>query len=825
MLARRVNAVRGKTMTTLLQDLRFGIRTLAKAPGVTVVAVVALALGIGANTAIFSIVNAVLLRPLPYADPERLLQLYTSMPQFREASVSYPNFLDWQRRSRSFDLMAAYRGETFNLTGQATPERLRGQMASSELFPTLGVRPVLGRIFTSDEDRTGGAPVVVLTSSFWNTRFGGDPRVLGRSLTLNEQLYTIIGVVPSDDVIWRRTAIVVPIGQWTEPLFQNRGVGMGMRVLGRLEGGSSARQAQAELDGIAAGLAREYPIENKDRGIYAVSLRENLTGDARTPLLVLLGAVGFVLLMACANVANLLLARASSRRRELAIRTALGATRGRVARQLLTESLLLALAGGLFGLVVAKAFNALFVARISDQLPRADQIGLDGAVLAFTAFVALGASILFGLTPALRSARVDLSATLKEGDRGNTSRQRLLPALVIVEVALGLVLTMSAGLMIRTMSQLLSVNPGFDPQHVLTFGIAGSPAVHGTPAAVRNGFAQTLSRLRSVPGVTAASTLLGGLPISGDDSELPYWVEGRPKPAEQSQMDLALLYAVDPGYLDVMRLPLRRGRFLSEQDTEKSPCVGVIDEAFAAKAFPNQEPLGQHINLELVTMKCEIVGIVGHVKHWGLDADASAKVQSQLYLAFRQIPDSVTDLASTGSNYVIRATGDPDLLVPSLKQAISDVSGNMVMYSPQSMQDVISDSLSARRFTRLLLGTFAVLALILAGVGIYGVVSYSVTQSTHDIGVRMALGADRRVVLREVLKGAIIMAGLGIALGAATAFAATRVMKELLFGVSATDPVTFGAVAALLAGVTLLASYIPALRATKVDPIIALRCE
>jgi predicted permease len=811
-------------MSALLQDWRFGIRTLLKAPGVTAIAAIALALGIGANTAMFSIVSAVLLRPLPYDDPDRLVQLYTSVPQFREASVSYPNFLDWQLRSRSFDAMAAYRGDNFNLTGQEPLERLRGQMASADIFGVLGVKPILGRTFSPDEDRKGGAPVVVLTSNFWKTRFGSDPHVLGRTLTASERRYTIIGVVPSDDVIWRRTSIIVPIGQWTEPLFWNRGVGMGMRVVARLKRGQSVRQAQAGLDGIAAELAREYPTENKDHGINTVSLRDDLTGDVRTPLLVLQGAVGFVLLIACANVANLLLARATSRRRELAIRTALGATRARVARQLLTESVLLASAGGVLGLIVARSFNAIFVAKVASQLPRADRVHLDGSVLAFTAIIALGASFLFGLAPVLRSARADVNDALKEGDRGNTTRQRLLPALVVGEVALGLVLTTSAGLMIRTMSQLWNVNPGFDPQHVLTFGVAGSPAVHGTPEAVRNGLTRTAERLRAVPGVTAVSVLLGGLPMDGD-SELPYWVEGRPKPAEQSQMDLALLYGVDPEYLSVMRIPLQRGRFFSPQDNEKTACVAAIDEDFAARSFPNQEPLGQHINLELVPMKCEVVGIVGHVKHWGLDADTTAKVHSQLYLAFRQFPDSVTDLVSTQSAYVVRSTGDPHVLVPAIKQAIREVSGNMVTFNEQSMQDIISDSLSARRFTRGLLGTFAILALVLAGVGIYGVVSYTVTQSTHDIGVRMALGADQSAILRSVLKVAMTMAGVGIALGAATALAVTRLLKELLFGVSTTDPVTFGAVALLLAGVTLVASYIPALRATKVDPIVALRCE
>ena len=808
----------------MLQDLRFAARNLRKAPGFTAIAVIALALGIGANAAMFSIVNAVLLKPLPYAQPERLVKLYTSMPQFRDASVSYPNFLDWQQRSQSFDRMAAYRGDNFNLTGQASPERLRGIMASSTLFDVLGVKPIVGRVVSRDEDQRGGAPVVVLTSNFWRTRFGGDPQVVGHTITLNDRLYTIVGVIPSDDVLWQRASVIVPIGQWSEPLFWNRGVGMGMRVVGRLKSGTTTRQAQSELDGIGAALAREYPTENKDKGINAISMREDLTGDVRTPLLVLLGAVGFVLLMACANVANLLLARATSRRRELAIRGALGATRGRVVRQLLTESVLLSVIGAAAGLVIAASINSVFVTRITSQLPRASQIHLDSTVLGFTALVALTASLLFGTAPAFRSARADVNEALKEGVRGTTTRHRLLPALVVVEVALGLVLTASAGLMMRTMSQLWSVNPGFDPQNVLTFGVAGSPAVHGTPAAVRNGFARTMEELRGVPGVQAVSVLFGGLPMDGD-SELPYWVEGRPKPAEQSQMDLALFYAVDPDYMKVMRIPLLRGRFLTAQDNEKAPCAVAIDEEFARKAFPNESPLGRHINFELLPMKCEIVGLVGHIKHWGLDADATAKVRSQLYIAARQLPDAVMDLASTNSDWVVRTSGDPYAVVPAVKQTISRVSANMVMFGEQSMRDVITNSLSARRFTRLLLGTFAALALVLAAVGIYGVVSYTVTQATQEIGVRMALGADRGTVLRAVLKGAMTMAVIGIAVGAASAVAATRVMKDLLFGVTATDPLTFGVVALLLGMVTLAASYIPALRATKVDPIVALRYE
>ena len=810
-------------MGTLMQDVRHGARMLRQSPGFTLIAAIALALGIGANTAMFSAVNGVLLRPLPYREPERLLRLYTSMPQFREASVSYPNFLDWQLRSRSFELMAAYRNETFNLTGQGTPERLRGTMASSTIFAALGVKPIVGRTFRDEEDRRGGEPVVVLTSSFWSVRFGSDREVIGRAITLNEKLYTIVGVVPADDAIWQRTSVIVPIGQWSEPLFWDRSVSMGMGVLGRLRAGTSTERAQAELDAVAAALALEYPKEDKDRGIYAVSLRDDLTGAVKTPLVVLLGAVGFVLLIACANVANLLLARSSARRREFAIRGALGASRGRVMRQLLTEGLLLAILGGSLGLAMAASLNEVLIAKIAARLPRADQIHRDASVLGFNGLVALLASVLFGITPALDAARSDVSTALKEGGRGTTSRHGLQRALVVVEVALALVLATSAGLMMRTMSQLWSVNPGFDPRNVLTFGVAGSPAVHGTPTAVRNGVTDTTERLRSIPGVQAISLVGGAMPMKSD-SELPYWVEGRPKP-EQSQMDLALFSFVDPGYLSVMRIPLYRGRFLSTQDDENSPCVAAIDEEFVRRAFPNQDPLGQRVNLELLQLRCEVVGVVGHVKQWGLDADATAKVQSQMYLASRQIPDSVMDLISTGSEYVVRTTVEPYALVPALERTISGINGKMVAYGEESMVDVIGNSLSARRFTRLLLGAFAALALALAAVGIYGVVSYSVAQSTHEIGVRMALGADGGTVLRTVLRGAMQMALIGIAIGAVSALAVTRVMKDLLFGVSAADPATFGATAVLLASVAVVASYVPARRATKVDPIVALRYE
>jgi putative ABC transport system permease protein len=489
------------------------------------VAVIALALGIGANTAMFGIVNAVLLRPVPYPQPDRLLRLYSSGPGLHQGSVSYPNFLDWQRSSRSFQEMAAYRTDNFNLTGQTNPERLRGAMASAGIFSVLGIRPVAGRTFTDTEDRRGAAKVAVLTSTLWKTRFGGDPAVLGSRITLNGLAYTVIGVVPLDDVVFRHVSLIIPAGEWAEPLFQDRGVAMGLQVIGRLRPGVTPRQAQSELDAVAANLARAYPKENSGQGIVALSLREDLVGDVRTPLLVLL-------------------ARSAARRREFAVRAALGASPSRLVRQLLAEGLLLATAGGALGLVAAMAANAVFVSSL-DALPRGNTIGLDGSVLALTALVSLLASLAASVAPALQRSPSGMNEALKEGARGSSGRQRPQRALVVVEVALALILTASAGLMIRTMSHLGSVHPGLDPHNVLVFGVAGSPAVHGTPAAIRNGFAETSRQLRAVPGVSMVSVLAGSIPMN-TDSQIPYWVEGRPRPAEQSQMDHALFYGVEP---------------------------------------------------------------------------------------------------------------------------------------------------------------------------------------------------------------------------------------------------------------------------------------
>jgi predicted permease len=771
----------------------------------------------------FGIVKAVLLRPVPYPEPDRLLRLYTTGRGFHQGSVSYPNFLDWQRTSRSFRELAAYRTDNFNLTGLANPERLRGAMASSRIFATLGLRPIAGRTFGDDEDRRGATPVVVLTSTLWRVRFGSDPAVLGSRISLNGRAYTVIGVVPTDTVLLRGASVIIPAGEWSEPLFRDRGVAMGLQVVGRLKPGVSPQQAQSELDALAAGLAREYPGENRGLGIVSVALHEDVVGNVRTPLLVLLAAVGIVLLMACANVANLLLARTVGRRRELAVRAALGASRSRLVRHVVIDGMVLGVAGGVLGLVVAMEINAVFISTL-EALPRGDTIALDGSVLVFTLVVSLAASLAAAVAPALQSSRSATSDVLKDGTRAATARQGLQRSLVVAEVALAVVLAASAGLMIRTLWRLGSVDPGLDPRNVLVFGVAGSPAVHGTPAAIRNGFAETSRRLRAVPGVSGVSVLVGSIPMS-TDSQLPYWIEGRARPVEPAQMDQALLYGVEPEYFGVMRIPLLRGRLLDARDTECNGCAIDIDEEFARRAFPEQDPLGQRINFDVLPMHCEIVGIVGHINQWGLDADATSNVRSQTYVAFRQLPQRVMDLVSTGSAYVLRSEGNPYAAVPALQRATNEVSGAMVMFGAQSMEDVIEASLGTRRLTRLVLAAFAGLALLLAAVGVYGVMSYAVSQSVHEIGVRQALGAGRQRVLATVLGSAVRLASVGIAIGSAGALAVTGAMQGLLYGVTAADPVTFVAVPLILLLVTVMAAYVPAWRATRVDPIVALRRE
>jgi putative ABC transport system permease protein len=816
-------------MNTLIQDLKYGLRMLARNPGFTAVAVVTLALGIGANTAIFSVVNGVLLNPLPYPEPDRLVALYSRTPNSPTWSIPYPNFLDWVRDNRSFSALAGYRADSFNLTGMDEPERVAAEMVSASFFPLLGVKPVIGRTFHPEEDQLGGTPVAVISNGFWKRRFGSSPDMLGKVLTLNGVDYSLVGVLPADFCYtgnnFRLSDVYVPIGQWNNPVFRDRRTGMGMDAVGRLRPGVTFEQAKVDMDALGRHLALEYPEANRDTGITLVPLKENAVGDIQPFLLVLLAAVGFVLLIACVNVANLLLARSMARAHEFAIRTALGASQGRMVRQLLTESLLLALSGGGLGLLLASWGLQGALKVLPQALPRAEEVHLDGRVLLFTLAASALAGILFGLVPALKTSRAEVQETLKEGGRGSSgARHRAQRAFVVTEMALALVLLAGAGLMIRSLAGLWGVDPGFNPHNVLTFRLALPPTASQTPDTARATWRQLQDQLISVPGVQSASMTVGAMPMAGD-AELPFWLEGQPKPPSQAEMKQAITYLVQPSYLQVMGIPLRRGRFLSSTDSEHSSIVTVIDERFRQLYFGDQDPIGKRINFDLPNITAEIVGVVGHVKQWGLDTDATSPIQAQCYLQVNQIPDPFVPMMAGSTGFMLRTAASPLAQVGFIRETLSRMNSQQVMYNVETMDEIISGSLAARRFSMVLLGIFAAFALIMSCVGIYGVVSYFAGQRTHEIGIRIALGATRRDVSRMVLAEAARMALLGVAIGLVAALGLTRLMANLLFGVSPHDPLTLAGVATLLMMVALAACYIPARRATKVDPMVALRYE
>ncbi len=815
-------------MLTLLQDLKYGLRMLARNPGFTVVAIITLALGIGANTALFSVVNGVLLNPLRYAEPDRLVALFSRGPDYDRASISYPNFLDWVRENRSFSALAAYRPNDFNLTGMGEPERVPAEMVSASFFPLLGVQPVLGRTLLPEEDQIGARPVVLISGGLWKRKFGSSNDVLGQSLTLNGVAYTIVGVIPADFHYtgnnFQQSDVYTPIGQWNDSTFRDRRAGMGTFAVGRLKPGVTFEQAKADMDALGRHLAEQYPEVDKDTGIALVPLKQDVVGNIRPSLLVLMAAVGFVLLIACVNVANLSLARSAGRTHEFAIRAALGANRGRALRQLLTESLLLALAGGGLGLLVASWGMRAALNVLPEALPRAEEVQLDGRVLLFTLAAAVLAGILFGLAPALKTSRADLQDTLKEGGRGlSGARHRAQRVFVVVEMALALVLLAGAGLMVRSLAKLWRIDPGFDPDNVLTF-LMSFPSTLDSPKAVRATWRQLHDSLSAVPGVQAVSLYGSAIPMAGE-SDLPFWLEGQPKPSTQAEMKVTLFYLVQPDYLNVMRTPLERGRFLSPHDDEHSPIVVVIDESFARLYFRGQDPIGKRVGFGIMDATAEIVGVVGHVKQFGLDEGPAPGLAAQCYFPLAQFPDQFIPVVARRVGVVARTTGSPLAQLGSIRHALGEVNTQLVMYETKAMDGIVADSLAVRRFSTVLLGTFAALALVMSCVGIYGVISYLAGQRTHEIGIRMALGAERRDVLRMVLGEGAKMSLVGVAIGLAAAIGLTRLMANLLFGVSAHDPLTLAGVAALLVLVSLAACYIPARRATKVDPMVALRYE
>ena len=822
-------------MHKMWQDLRYGVRMLLKNPGITFVVILALALGIGANTAIFSVVDAVLLRPLPYPESDRLVFLNETSKSMDEISVSYPNFTDWRNQNQSFEKIGVYNRSSYNLTGAGEAERIVTGQMSADLFAALRVNPALGRLYTNDEDKPGAAPVVVLSYPLWQRRFGGQTGILNQPLTLNGKSYTVIGIMPAGFQFPTRVEMWVPVGQLSgEPRWQQRGNHPGLYGVARLKPGVTFPQAKAEMDNIASNLEKQYQDSNAGNGIGVRPLLEIFTSDIKRALWVLFAAVAFVLLIACANIANLLLARAQSRQKEMAIRSAMGAGRWRIARQLLTESVLLALIGGSLGMLFARWGIALIMYISPDAIPRAKEISLDWRVLAFTIGLSFLTGILFGLVPALQAGVVDVHETLKETGRGTSGKHWLRSSLVIAEVATTLVLLVGAGLMIRSFYRLQNVNPGFSYDHLTSFSVALPRKKYENNEQREQFYNRLLENLRGLPGVEATAAA-SGLPLGNNGWQTSFTVDGQPPPP-RDQTPLMEACLVTPDYFRAMNIPLKSGRYFNDHD-DRSALVGkdlsklseperevaalnaiVIDEEFARRHWPNEDAVGKRIRLggvDPTNPLLTIVGVVGRVKMEGLATD-SKRVQG--YFPYAQIP-------SSGMTVILKAAGDPNQLIAAVRQQIKQIDPDQPIYSIRSMDDIRAESVAPERLNLTLLSLFAGIALVLAIVGIYGVMSYTVTQRTHEIGIRMAIGAQPRDVFRMVIRQGMMLALIGVVCGLVGAFGLTRLMASMLFGVEPTDPATFAAIAVLLTGVALIACYVPGRRATKVDPVVSLRYE
>jgi predicted permease len=816
----------------LLQDIRFGLRMLRKSPGFTAIAVLTLALGIGADTAIFSVVNGVLLNPLPFPEPDRLVTVDASKPNFPQGSISYPNFLDWHRINQSFSYFAVSRATGYMLTGVGDADELNADVVTSDFFPMLGVKPVLGRWFTPSEDEIGASNVVAISTALWKRKFGSAPDVIGRGIMLDGKGYVIVGVFPGHfnlpNPTFESVDVYAPLGEFANTGIRNRGAGLGIHGIARLKPGVTIEQARADMEHVTHDLSEIYPDVDKGVGATLTPLKESMVGEVRPFLLLLLGAVGLVLLIACVNVANLLLVRATGRVREVALRSALGASKGRLIRQMLTESILLAIAGGALGLALARAGTHAALAALPATLPRASEVGIDARVLWCTVLLSVCAGIFFGMVPAMRTARQSVHETLKEGGRGAIgSRRRTQGALVAIQMAMALVLLTGAGLLIRSLAELWTVNPGFNPDNTYTFNLALPPQMNTAPAAsIRAALRNFDAGIAATPGVEAESLSWGAIPMNGED-DTTFWIDGQPRPASDNERIWALNYIVGPDYLKAMRIPLLAGRFFSNRDDEHSQRVAVVDELLARKYFPNGDALGKRIHAGSQDDTYEIVGIIGHVKQWGLNVDDQNSLRAQAYFAFTQMDDSTMALVPSNSEVVVRSAGNIAGFMDSIRRTNDRISKDEVISQVQTMHEVIESSLASQRFAMMLLGSFAALALVLAGIGLYGVIAYVVGQRTNEIGIRMALGAQRGTVLRWVLWQGTQLALAGVVAGLAAAAALTRLLAKLslLFNVSATDPLTFSTVAGVLLLVAFAACWIPARRAARVDPMVALRYE
>ena len=811
-------------MSTFLQDLRYSMRSLLRQPGFAVIAVVTLALGIGINAALFSVVNGVLLNPLPFPEPEQLVVLDQSKPNFETGAIPYPNFLDLRKENQTFSAMTISRGTAFSLIGTGEPERVTGRFVSADFCSVFGIKPVVGRAFLPHEDEPGVTPTVLISHDLWQRKFAGNPDVISWTITLDDKSYYVIGVLPADFRFFQTGDVFVPIGQWNAPALKRRGAGLGLHGIGRLKPGVTVEQGRADLNRIYQNLAVAYPGTNKGNGAAVGPLKQRVIGGIGSTLWMLLGAVGFVLLIACVNVGNLMLARASGRGREFAIRAALGASWWRLVRQSLTESLLLAFAGGALGLFVANWATHAALALLPTTLPRAHEVRIDYRVFLFALAISLLSGILAGLAPALRTSKSRFSSALKESGRGNIgARSRAQTTLVAVEVALAVVLLIGGGLMIRSLRALWNIDPGFRSDDLLTFGLSLNPSARNDkPDAIRAQLRQTSDRLNSIPGVQAASFQSGSFPLL-DENDTLFWIEGEPKPATGSDMHQTLISAVEPAYLTAMGIPLKQGRFFENHDDERAPWVVVVDEVFANKFFPGVNPIGKRIR-QGDEQPQTIIGVVGHVKHWGLDSDDTQSLRAQMYEPLRQFPDDGVAQFTTGVRVVLRTSGAAQPL-DSIRSLVKSLNRQNVIYNPQTMNEAIAGSLSRRRFAMVLLDSFAILALLMASLGLYGVISYLVERRTQELGIRIALGAQSRNVLRLVLGDGLKMTVGGVALGLLAALGLTRLLTGMVYGVSTTDPTTFAAIAVLLIAVALLACYLPARRATRVDPLVALRYE